>query len=69
MATLERELDEFDLADKNGTTIRKKTLQSRALDMRESDKQPQGTRTRRDVLREIRLKLVEYGEISSLLYH
>jgi hypothetical protein len=60
VATLERELDQFDKADRNGSSIRQRTLRSRAFDVRESKKQPD-TRTRRDVLREIRTKLVEYG--------
>ena len=57
VATLERELDEFDRADKEG---HQRTLRSRAFDIREAKKRP-GTRTRRDVLRDIRKKLMEYG--------
>ena len=64
VATLERELDELDCADINGTTIRQRTLRSRAFDIRESNKQPKDTRTRRDVLQEIQAKLVEYGQLA-----
>ena len=61
IATLERELDQFDNGDKAGTPVQKKSLHSRAFDMRVSKQQPNGTRTRRDILREIRTGLVEYG--------
>lgn len=63
VATLERELDEFDRADKKG---HQRTLRSRAFDIREAKKQPD-TRTRRDVLRDIRKKLIEYGSSSITL--
>ncbi len=62
VATLERELNDFDRADMNGTSTRQRTLRSRAFDIRESKKQPKDTRTRRHVLQEIRGKLVEYGQ-------
>jgi hypothetical protein len=60
VAVLERELNDLDHDDNRGDTDRQRTLRSRAFDMREAKKQ-QGSRTRRDVLIEIRAKLLEYG--------
>ena len=62
IATLERELDRLDRWDKEGTPDQQRRLRSRAFDIRESKRQPNGTRTRRDILQEIRTKLVEYGQ-------
>ena len=59
---LERELDQFDREDKQGTFSQRRNLRSRAFDVSESKRQPEGTRTRRDILKDIRTKLVEYGQ-------
>ncbi|KAI9679722.1 MAG: hypothetical protein M1822_007328 [Bathelium mastoideum] len=65
VTVLERELDRFDDEDKDGSFIQQRTLRSRKFDIRESERQWQvpGTRTRRDVLREIRAKLAEYDDV------
>ncbi|KAF2234700.1 hypothetical protein EV356DRAFT_141135 [Viridothelium virens] len=63
VAVLERELDQFDRGDKEGTSSQQLSLRSRAYDMRESKNLSKGTRTRRDILKEIRTKLVEYDDL------
>ena len=61
VAVLEQELNDLDRDDKQGDMDRQRTLRSRAFDMHDAKKQ-QGSRTRRDVLKEIRAKLLEYGK-------
>jgi hypothetical protein len=65
VAVLERELDYLDREDREGDLARQRTLRSRAMDMRAAKKQ-QGARTRRDVLKEIRAKLLEYGKSNQI---
>lgn len=67
VATLERELDELDRTDNDGTYSRLRVLKSRAVDIREARKQ-KNVRTRRIVLRDIRDKLVEYGQLLEIPY-
>jgi hypothetical protein len=65
VVTLERELDELDRTDNDGTSSRLRLLKSRAADIREAKKQ-KNVRTRRNVLGDIRDKLVEYGTSSEV---
>jgi hypothetical protein len=65
VAVLERELDYRDREDIEGNRARQRTLRSRAMDTREAKKQ-QGARTRRDILKDIRTKLSDYGKLNHI---